>query len=236
MLALGAGAWLCGVDAASQQDSRFATLPTLSLDAALFGDLDLVVGPAGSAAVRSLAALSPRDRPAAQVIELDPHSFEEAFSAAVAIGAALGREATAERWARELRVALAKISATSLNQPRPRIAVLVKLDPPVLAGGHSFLTELVEIAGAENLTHGTQQREVPTDLPALVVAAPDLVLVASVEGPGPELPRALAGARIGSLRFEAWPIDASRFWVQSAVPAARALRARVVRLAAASRS
>lgn len=235
VLELGAGEDLIGVDADSHRDSRFSAFPEVTLEAALRSDVDLVIGAAGSATALAPAVGAAREAPLPSLIELDPHGFEEAFGAAAAIGAALGREAAALRWARELRLELAKISASSLHQPRPRIAVLVNLDPPVLAGGHSFLTELVEIAGAENLTHGTEEREIPTALPALVAAAPALVLIASAEARGAELERALPEARIGQLRFEAWPIEATRFWVKGALPAARALRARVLGLAAPAR-
>jgi uncharacterized protein (TIGR03032 family) len=209
---------------------------------ALRSDVDLVIGPPGTAAARSLAASAEPLRKFPPAVDFEPHNFDEAFAAAREIATALGRSAAAESWERAVRAELAAISASSLGQGRPRVAVLLQLEPPLLAGGHSFLTELVEIAGAENLTHGSEEREISMSLPAIVAASPDLLLLVSAAGargrdsPTPSEPAPFSPLpQLGTLRLEAWSIDVEGFWISGAAPAARALRARVAALAESSR-
>ncbi len=72
---------------------------------------------------------------------------------------------------------LAKIGGESFGQPRPRTAAVVDLAPVTLAGGHSFETDLIEIAGGSSVTHGGDATRVVVDAEDWARLAPDLIVV-----------------------------------------------------------
>jgi hypothetical protein len=56
---------------------------------------------------------------------------------------------------------------------------VTRLEPLELAGGHSFETDLVEVAGGESITHGGEEVRIAPGLTDLQTAGPDLVIVAT---------------------------------------------------------
>ncbi len=148
----------------------------------------------------------------ARALRVVPRGFEDVFALARAIGEALERRDAAQAWVRRTRRGLAALSADSLGQPRPHVAALVSLDPPVVAGGASLESELIEVAGAESATHGLEEHriglgELPEDhrTPALW-----LVIVAHETDSALDLAEALlpAGAPVALLALpEGWWAD-----------------------------
>ena len=121
---------------------------------------------------RALASARPDPRPARRptrrrrralrgadrVLEVAPHQFDEAFALYREIAAALGDAERGRATARRIGDPLARISAAQVGKRRPLVAALVSLEPLELAGGHSFVSDLVEVAGAETLTHASEAR------------------------------------------------------------------------------
>jgi hypothetical protein len=105
------------------------------------------------------------------------------------------------------------------------VAGVIGSGPLELAGGHSFLTDLIEIAGASSVTHEGTEVRLPVETARLKAFAPDLLLVAT---PG-ELTEAersgLARELPGGYRVEFLVFDPDRVWTQEVVEAARRLRA-----------
>lgn len=178
---------------------------------------------------RDLAAARLRGR-GVDVIEVSVHDLEDAYRLARELGRRLGRADEIEERVRNASRPLAGISATSFGQPRPRIAAIASLDPLTLAGGHSFATDLVEIAGAESVTHGIDTPRVEVSIEELRAMQPQLVLMLS---PRPLAPAQQASARerlaaIAPLEFVVF--DPERFLSRDVEAAARKLRSRVVAL------
>ena len=92
---------------------------------------------------------------------------------------------------------------------------------------HSFTTDLIEIAGAESVTHGIDELRVPMTVAELQASAPDLVLIVSAS-PISEDDRRDARALIGDGPEIAFMVfDRKHFWLRRAVETARQLRERL---------
>jgi len=114
----------------------------------------------------------------AAVFVSNPRSLADIQKSVIQLGALAGRSADASRLATELAAAEAEV-VRGVSGPKVRTLLIVSIRPLVVVGGHTFLNELLETAGATNLatrfpsTYPTLSRE------AVVSEDPDLVLVTS---------------------------------------------------------
>ena len=227
LLALGERDRLVAVDAASARLPGAGALPVADLaGAAAHAPAVLIVPAQDVAAAR--AAL-----PAANVVDASPHDFDDAWSVLVFVGAVLGREADARRFVRETSRPLAELGAASFGKRRPRVAAVVALEPLAVAGGHSFATDLIELAGGESVTHGTEEPRLAWPAETLAAARPELVVWVV-----PEEPSAADRARAAQLLGAEAPVellvfDGPRDWLDS-LPAARRLAVWIERARAGS--
>lgn len=84
--------------------------------------------------------------PAPHVVSTEPRRLGEVWDSIAEIGAALGRETAARELVGSLRARVGAIEALAVRaEPRPRVAFLEWLDPP-MCGGH-WNPELVHLAG-----------------------------------------------------------------------------------------
>jgi iron complex transport system substrate-binding protein len=100
------------------------------------------VGPA------EVSQVLPALRCAPAVLSLGPTTLEGVFLAIGEVGAATGRARRAERVVAALRRRVDAVRARRRPGPRPRVAFLEWLDPPI-CGGH-WNPELVELAGGRD--------------------------------------------------------------------------------------
>jgi iron complex transport system substrate-binding protein len=226
VLALGRGEGLVAVDPASAALPGIRERPVATSATAASFFPDVVLAPEAEAATLRTSA------PSALLIEVAPHDYDEGWALCRSIGAALGRAEEARRFVRETSRPLAELSAQSFGKRRPRLAAVLALEPLVVAGGHSFVTDLIELAGAESATHGTEEPRLAWSPEELARAAPELVVVVTRLAPSAR-ERDLARRLFGSaLRTEFLVLDAERHWLTEAVPAARRLNAWVESLRA----
>jgi len=114
----------------------------------------------------------------AAVFVSNPRSLADIRKSIGQLGTLAGRSADASRLAAELAAAEADV-VRGVSGPKVRTLLIVSIRPLIVAGGHTFLNELLETAGATNLaarfpaTYPTLSRE------AVVSEDPDLLLVTS---------------------------------------------------------
>jgi iron complex transport system substrate-binding protein len=114
----------------------------------------------------------------AAVFVSNPRSLADIRTSIGQLGTLAGRSADASRLAAELAAAEADV-VRGVSGPKVRTLLIVSIRPLIVVGGHTFLNELLETAGATNLatrfpsTYPTLSRE------AVVSEDPDLVLVTS---------------------------------------------------------
>jgi ABC-type hemin transport system substrate-binding protein len=219
---LGAGRLLVGVDAESSALPALADLPVVDLDSAHNLAPDIVLIPdlvaADDAAVRSL------DLVGARLVEFAPHDFEDVFALCRGLGAHLVGVASATLFERRIARPLAIIGGISPPLGRVRVVAVVGLEPLELAGGHSFQTDLIEIAGGTSVTHGGEESRIAMTPERWNEFSPDLVLVStSVELSlaRREVARSLIPDRF---RVEFFAFDPETFWLREPEREAERLR------------
>lgn len=223
LLELGVSSRLVAVDAESLAPLGATPRPTTSLEKAQRFHPDLVLLAALPEDVRSFSALS---EAGARVVEFAPHDLEDVFALVRSIAGPLVGEEAATAFERRIARPLALIGGQSSPEGRPRVIALVSVDPPEIAGGHSFETDLIEIAGGSSVTHGSDDNRRPIDAEELARLAPDLVVVMTPSEQGPiDQDRALH--LVGDIApVDFFTFDRETFWL--AEPAEDAARLRAV--------
>jgi ABC-type Fe3+-hydroxamate transport system substrate-binding protein len=225
LVALGAGDQIVAVGRGSNGIPALAELPVVDLPGVERVAADLVVLPESPAGEEPRAeALRSAGY---EVIVFAPHDFEEAFALCRGLGARLVGAGRAMAFELALSRELARIGGASFGRPRPRVAGLVGPAPLELAGGHNFITDLIEIAGASSVTHGGAELRIPIGPDGLRAFAPDLLLVVTPD-PLPESERAeIRRSLPAAYPVEFFVFDAEHRWMHEAAQAARRLRAMI---------
>lgn len=109
---------------------------------------------------------------------LDPVSLEDVYRDLHTLGAALGLEARAQQQAAAMRAELRRLAAGVPARPSPlRVAVEWWPRPVIVAGGQSWVTELLRELGAVNAFGERPARSTPVTLAELAAARVDLQVV-----------------------------------------------------------
>jgi iron complex transport system substrate-binding protein len=183
VIAIGAGDRLVGV---TRHDDapEVANLPRIggysdpSAEAILRLRADVVLcqpSPGNRGAVETVAAAGVSVR----VVSLE--TLADVNKAILDLGRLLGREAAAKAVVERIENARKQArSRASARGRKPRVALLVGVDPIVAAGPGSFTNELLVDAGAENVVAASAQTWPRLTDEALLAARPDFVLLAGV--------------------------------------------------------
>lgn len=112
---------------------------------------------------------------APQIVALSPLALDDIFADIARVAAAIGRRQEAAALTGSMRRNMDDLSRATARQPRPRVATLEWLDPP-MAGGN-WMPELIALAGGENLFGDAGRHSPWLDWDRLVAADPDVILV-----------------------------------------------------------
>ena len=229
--ALGAESLLVGLDPASAQalgrhDLERAARPDELIP--LAPDLLLIAGTGTGATGRAIEELI--EAAGISVVVFEPHDLDDLMTLIREVGARLVGRAAAARFERELSRPLAEIGGASFGAVRPRVAPIVGIDPLELAGGHSFETDLIEIAGGSSITHGSDETRVrlgPSSgggLPGAAGGPPDLFVYFAPREPSADEYDRLGALLPADVPLVFFPVEHDRFWL--AAPAEGVLRLR----------
>ena len=220
--AIGAEADLVGLDPESLRLLGRVDLPPVGLADSIGLDPDLVLTPAirvdDSAGVEALRASG------ASVIEFAPHDLDDLLSLVRDVGPGMVGRAAAVRFELSVSRPLAEVGGASFGELRPRVAPIVGIDPLELAGGHSFETDLIEIAGGSSLTHGGEDTRIRPGLDDPLLREPDLYVHFGAVEPGPAARRRLRSVLPREIPLVFFQIDVERFWLEAPADEARRLR------------
>ena len=197
---LGAAEQLVGVDDFSaRQEPAVARLPRVgglydpSLEAvvALRPDLVMLVPSAEQRGFqRQLEALG-----IARFVT-DPSSYDDVLATIAAVAAQLGREREAAALVAKLRAALERVRAGSAGRAPVRALLVLQRDPLYVAGGGTFVDDMLRASGAHNLGARLGGAWPRASREWLLAARPELIIDSTDE---PE-PAAQFWARWPSLR------------------------------------
>ena len=112
----------------------------------------------------------------ANVVSLRPHTMEDIYSDNQRIADALGIPDSGAAMNARIRARFAAIAATVAGQPKPRLAFIEWIDPP-MSGGH-WMPELIDIAGGINLFGNLGAQSPWISIADVMRAEPDVILVA----------------------------------------------------------
>lgn len=135
---------------------------------------DLVVfyqSPANAAAMEQLAQLGIR------IVAIRMDRLEDVIDAARELGHATGHAARADSLADGFAAALDSARADSGAGPRRSVLILSWDQPPIIIGGGSFQSQLVDLAGARNVFGELTRPSAQVSIETIAARDPDIVLV-----------------------------------------------------------
>lgn len=135
---------------------------------------DLVLGtPAGNRRETADAL----DRLGLPLYGIDPHSVNDIFASIRHVAALAGAPRAGEKLAARLEARLAALPATEHSPAKPRVLFVVWLEPLVSVGGRTFLTDVLERAGAESITANLGQGWPQLSVEEVIERDPDYLVV-----------------------------------------------------------
>jgi iron complex transport system substrate-binding protein len=190
VFALGRGDWLVGVTDFCDYPPEARSKPrvggpmTPDLERVVRARPDLALATADGNPRETLAQLARLHIP---VFAVKAEGYAGILGSAEAVGRALRAELEAAALVQDIRDRVAAIRRAVALRVRPRVLYLVWTDPLIAAGPATYIHDLIEMAGGENVV---RERSVPyprLSWEEVVGAAPEVILVASHRD-GPDRP------------------------------------------------
>ena len=111
------------------------------------------------------------------VLALEVQDTTDAFRVVGLMGRALGREAAGGMLLDSLRGSLKATASIARQRSRRRVFYVVYNDPPMTAGPGTFIDQLLDIAGADNVFSDAASRWPTVSLEEVVKRDPDIVVL-----------------------------------------------------------
>lgn len=182
VFALGAGERVVGVSSFCDYPPEVNALPRLG--GVIDPDLEKITMLAPSLIIvqgktEKVAALAEKNR--IPVLQVNMDSLTGIFDGVGRIGKELGREEAAKALTAKIQTELDEIRTAVAGRVRPKVFIVTgrtghDLNSLYTAGGTSFVSELVDIAGGDNIYQRSEIPYVEASKETLVVRAPDVVL------------------------------------------------------------
>jgi iron complex transport system substrate-binding protein len=109
----------------------------------------------------------------------NPRSLQGIYKSIHDLGALSGHLAEARDLVRSLRGRERAITARSELRPQHTVAFIVSLQPLMLVGNGTFLSELLDLAGAVNIARGAASTYPTYSKESVVAQDPDIIMVMS---------------------------------------------------------
>jgi iron complex transport system substrate-binding protein len=181
---LGADDLLIGVDEFSRRLPGLEGVPSVG---GLFSpDLERIVDldPTLILAVRTEQQRATLDRLRSRgvyVQEIEPYALDEVLESFVTVGKLVRREAAAREIAQKVRLELGVIRESVSGRRTVTTALVVQRDPLYVAGSGGFVSELIDIAGGENVFADLPSPYPRVSLEVLAARAPEVILDTAAE-------------------------------------------------------
>lgn len=172
----------------------FRSLPSVggglhpNMEAILALEPDLVIRFAGDS---DPATPSHLDRMGIPYLTIRPDGIQDIRRIIADLGTLTGRPGEADTLLARMTTALADIRDQVRDRPRRRVAYLLGGSPPWVAGGGSYIEEILEVAGGENVFSDLGGLFGPVNVELFLVREIDLILAAegvAVSIPGMDVP------------------------------------------------
>lgn len=183
LFALGAGPEVVGVSQYCDYPPEVRTLPrvgsflTPNLEAILALRPTLVIGLGLSSDVRQIRVLRALNYP---VLLVSDASLEEIEGSIGAVGARIGRADRARELVGEIHAQTGAIRERLRDAPLERVLMLVGHQPIVAVGRGTFLSELLQIARADNIAAASGEEWPQLSLEYIIAMRPEVILDGSM--------------------------------------------------------
>ncbi|MEO5923173.1 MAG: helical backbone metal receptor [Bryobacteraceae bacterium] len=111
-----------------------------------------------------------------KVLHFEPDTIEDIFMQTEQVGEALGKGREAGKWTRAWRSELAEIGKKSAGLPRVRVYIEINHNGPWTSGGKTTETEMIRLAGGENVFADRNEGVFVTSNAEVVKRNPDIIL------------------------------------------------------------
>lgn len=111
------------------------------------------------------------------VFVVAPHGIEGIYQSLLSLGRALNREDSARILVSRLHAREAAVRQHVSGKPTVSVLMPVSYDPILSIGKHTFITQIIEIAGGRSVTDDMQQDWPQISLEAVLARAPDALLL-----------------------------------------------------------
>jgi iron complex transport system substrate-binding protein len=152
---------------------RVGTFWRPSIEAVIATRPDLVVGQAFEQQKESSRRLV---RMGYNCLTIDIERVEDLFRAISTIGDAARVPQQAHRLCEQLRLQIQQLRARTAGMPPVKVLWVVQREPLRAAGRDTFINEMIELAGGENVIGPTLHKYPPVGAEQVIAAAPDVII------------------------------------------------------------
>ncbi|MFC1736840.1 iron chelate uptake ABC transporter family permease subunit [Candidatus Hydrogenedentota bacterium] len=183
LFALGAGRLVVG-------NTKFCNYPEAAVNTAKIGGVinpdlesimvlqpDLVIGVRATGQEKSAARLRGLG---VDVLIVAVDNLDDVFTATRAIGKKIGRADRAELLVNYLQSRISSISSRVRNLQKPKVLFVIGHDPIYLASGDTFIGELINLAGGENIAADAKTLYPKYSMEEVVLQGPDVIIDATM--------------------------------------------------------
>ncbi|MHC4471319.1 MAG: ABC transporter substrate-binding protein [Planctomycetota bacterium] len=117
-----------------------------------------------------------------RVLDVAPKSIADVLATIRLLAKETGREARGEELVREIEDALGAARRRRADGTSPRVLFVAEREPLVVAGGKSYVGELIEAIGARNVTAEVDREWPGLSLETLVALDPEVLLESRLAG------------------------------------------------------
>lgn len=109
-------------------------------------------------------------------LTVDIERVDDLFAAIAAVGAAAGAEGRADELIDNIKAEIGRVQAATAGLPRAKVLWVVQREPLRAAGRDTFVNEMIELAGGENVIGPTLHKYPPIGAEQVIAAAPEVII------------------------------------------------------------
>jgi iron complex transport system substrate-binding protein len=187
LFAVGAGEQVVGVTTycdwptEAAQRAKVGGFTTASPEAVVALKPDFILATSDTSTRKRFDALVAARQP---VFVVHPNSLESTRDTVACVARIVGRSAAGQRVVDEMLRGEAAVRQAVKGRRRPRVVVLLQSDPLIAAGANTFLDELIQVAGGQNLAAGAPVSWPRLSREQLLLKNPEVVFVTAPGGLG----------------------------------------------------
>ena len=110
---------------------------------------------------------------------VEPGNFSEVYGVIALLGELSGFEANAEKVIADMKATIAAVQESLRGRPQPAVLWVLSEEPLMSAGGQTFISEAISLAGGRNVFAGLSQQWPLISLEQVLIQNPDWVLLGS---------------------------------------------------------